>query len=339
MPRPFAGPTARLVQTVGWPLVALLAAARIGTFRRPWLLDLLDIWAAYLLAPWPLLWLVAALTRSRSLAGLAAVGSALAIASGRASLARGPGPGNDVAVRLRVLSANVLGRNLSAAALADLIERERPDVVALQEVRLNFCAELIERVGPLLPYFETQPHERFSGAALLSRLPLHDVENFRLTTRGHLCQRAQLHLDEQRVHLFNVHLETPFELFPRASDVLSFGIRRRALATRDEEVDRLICLASGLSEPVLLVGDFNASAGSRPHRQLRRYFRDVFLEVGHGLGHTFPRPVSVYGPRLPAPVLRIDYAFARGPLEPISARTLDHPGSDHRALLVELGFA
>ena len=98
-------------------------------------------------------------------------------------------------------------------------------------------------------------------------------------------------------------------------------------------------MVGAIDGPVLVAGDFKTSAGSRPHRILLRHLRDAYREVGGGVGHTFPQPASVRGLWVPAPLLRIDYVFFRGGLEPLRARTLPHPGSDHRAVLVELSLA
>jgi endonuclease/exonuclease/phosphatase (EEP) superfamily protein YafD len=90
-----------------------------------------------------------------------------------------------------------------------------------------------------------------------------------------------------------------------------------------------------LDEAVIVAGDFNSSAASRPHRRLLTALRDAFREVGRGLGHTFPQAVSVNGLFCPVPLLRIDYLFFRGPVRPLNARTVYQPGSDHRSVIAD----
>ena len=136
-----------------------------------------------------------------------------------------------------------------------------------------------------------------------------------------------------------VFAPTRAEIYPRHGGLLPFGIRPHAGTLRDEQIDLLIGLLAGLDEPAIVVGDFNAAAGSRPHRQLLGHLRDAYREVGRGFGHTFPQPVSIHGLTLPAPLLRIDYVFFKGPLEPLTARTIHQPGSDHRAVLADFGFS
>lgn len=329
---------APLIHVAGWPLLGLLGAARLGLRRRGSLLDFVDTWASYPLAGWPLLAPVAVSARSAGLGLLAGLGSALAAESARRVLARGQA-GRVAGPTLRVLSANVLGTNPDPTALAGLIARERPDLALLQEVRPAFGAKLVERVGEHLPYHELSPHLRFGGAALLSRRPLEAVACFRLAGGGHYCQRARMELAGRSLRVFNIHLETPYELHPWPGRFPSFRLRHRPCHARDRQVEELLDLVAEIDGPLLVGGDFNAAAGSRPHRLLLRRLRDAYLEAGRGLGHTFPRPTAVRAFWLPAPLLRIDYVFVQGSLDPLRARTLDHPGSDHRAVLVDLALA
>jgi vancomycin resistance protein VanJ len=328
-----------LIQLLGWPALVLAAAARLSSScHRLWLLELLDTWLLYVLAPWPALGLLAARVRSRSLVLITALGSLFAMLCGWSVVGRGRHRRISAGASLRIVTANVRGENPSAKNLIDLVEREQPDVVALQEVRPHFAAEAVQGLRQRWPYFDVRPHERYAGAGLFSRWPLEAVEAFQLSEHGHVCQTARLRLYGHAIVVFNVHLETPFELHAR----LGFppvGVRWRAGSVRDAQISRLVGLVCSGSKPTVIVGDFNAAAGSRPYRQLTRHLRDAFRETGRGLGHTFPQPISIHGLRMPAPLLRIDHVFFRGPLEPLAARTLPQPGSDHRVVLADLGLA
>jgi endonuclease/exonuclease/phosphatase (EEP) superfamily protein YafD len=328
----------RAIQIVGWPLLGLVALARlIGPRRRPWQLEVLDTWALYVLAPWPTLAIFAIRARSAALGLMAGLGSALALSCLRSALGQGQRLAVSGGTRLRILTANVRAENPSAAGLIGLVEREQPDIVALQEVRPNFAAEAVQRLRRRLPHFEIRSHRRHSGAALFSRWRLEETETFSLSEHGHLCQRACISLDGQALEVFNVHLEAPFEIHARLG-LPGFGVRRRAGGLRDSQIERLIGLVTALDRGAVVVGDFNAAAASQPHRRLLQHLRDAFGEAGRGLGHTFPAPISIHGLRIPAPLLRIDHVFFRGPLEPLSAHTVHQPGSDHRAVLAELAL-
>jgi endonuclease/exonuclease/phosphatase (EEP) superfamily protein YafD len=326
------------MEIVGWPLLGLLLAARLGWFRRAWLVELADIWQLYVLAPWPCLGLLAARARSPSLGLLAGLGSTLGVVCARTALGRARRPARCDGPRLRMLTANVRGENPSADGLVRLIERERPDVVAVQEIRQQFGMELVGRVGHCLPYFRVQPDERYAGGALLSRWPLNGFERFRLSDSAHLSQRARLNVNGHQVHVFNIHLETPYEVYARPHSWPPFGIRRRVGNAHARQLERLIQQVAFVEEPLIILGDFNVAAGSRPYLELLRRLRDAFGEVGRGLGHTYPQAISLHGLYVPVPVLRIDYVFFKGPLEPLAARPVPQPGSDHRAVVAEFAL-
>ena len=55
---------APLLQLLGWPLLGLVVAARVVRRRRPWFLEFLDTWLLYLLAPFPLIGMLAVGLRS-----------------------------------------------------------------------------------------------------------------------------------------------------------------------------------------------------------------------------------------------------------------------------------
>lgn len=336
MPRASPRSAALVAQIIGWPLLGLALAARLRGPRRSWPVDLLDAWLLHALAPWPALGLLAVRARSPSLALLAAMSSGLWLARARLALGQEKQAESRSGPRVRLMTANVQIKNPSAAGLAELVALEGCDVVGVQELRPGYAADLVERLGRDLPHYDVQPDERFAGAALFSRWPIEAVEIFRLTPDGHIGQHAQLGVDGQRLHVLNVHLGTVFEIYRRQGGVPTFGIRRRANATRDDEIERLLDRVAEIDEPTIVLGDFNASAGSRPYCRLRAHLRDAFQEVGRGLGHTFPQAVSIHGLFVPIPLLRIDYVFFKGCLEPLWARPLAQPDSDHRAVVAEL---
>lgn len=330
--RPAARLASGALQALGWPALGLLAYARFGTRPRHWVVELVDTWVPYLLSPFPLLLGPAALLRSHGLAALAGLGSGFWLAALRGELGRGagaPGPRD-----LRVLSANVLGTNPRPDEFAALVWREGPDVVAVQELRTGFAAGLNGELAERYPYRVFEPHARYSGAGLLSRLPLKEVEPLRLSDQGHLCQRARLCTPRGEITLLNVHLETPWELAPRPGKFPAFWPRRRAGEKRDEEIERLLELVVAEPGPVIVVGDFNSAAGSRPYRRLRAGLQDAFLEAGCGFVHTWPRRGAVQHVPFPA-LLRIDYVWYAGSLAPVALRAAELRGSDHLALIAD----
>ena len=328
-----------LPHLVGWPLVAVGLVVRSEPRRLPWVLELLDTWLLYLAAPFPGLAALGLARGHPAMTGLGLLGSLLSVATLRSALGRARRPACPPGRIVRVVTANVLAKNGSAEGLAEIVRRERPDLVLLQEVRHDYARQASALLADLFPHRLLSPHVRHGGAALFSRWPLEEAEAFRLCEpRGHFTQRVQVCIDGQPLTVYNVHADTPFEIRPRFEGFPPFKIRRRIGTSRDQEIESLLDQVTTNGGAVLVAGDFNAQAGSLPHRRLLRDLRDAFQEVGRGLGNTFPRRVSIHGLLIPVPLLRIDYILCRGPLEPLTCRTLEHLGSDHRAVLADLAL-
>lgn len=83
--------------------------------------------------------------------------------------------------------------------------------------------------------------------------------------------------------------------------------------------------------PFIVAGDMNTPPASRFHAMLSESLIDSHEAVGRGFGHTF-----VWRRHLP--MMRIDYVWAGGGVEPLSHRIEPHRPSDHRPVVVELAL-
>ena len=88
--------------------------------------------------------------------------------------------------------------------------------------------------------------------------------------------------------------------------------------------------------PIILMGDFNLTDQTRHYSQITRTLTDVYREAGWGLGHTFP--AGGFYPRVPLPLIRIDYIFHSRELAGLEARTGDSVGSDHIPVIARLSL-
>ncbi|NCC50481.1 MAG: EEP domain-containing protein [Spartobacteria bacterium] len=240
---------------------------------------------------------------------------------------------------LRVLTYNVhncagMDGHVSVRRIARVIERERPDIIALQEVDVGRSRSDWEDQSVVLArYLEMFPHfhaaiqikeERY-GDAILSRLPS------TLVRAGALPYRHAWLVDEPRgalwvqvdigegriVNVFNTH----------------FGLWRRE---RREQAEALLSAEwlhhPDCTGPVILCGDFNSSPRSGVCTRLGTHLRDVHdLLAGH-------KPERTFSGRFP--LHRIDHIFVSGH---VAVRDIHVPrthlameASDHLPLVVEL---
>lgn len=215
-----------------------------------------------------------------------------------------------------VLSANIHHGTGEAEALVELVDRHRPDLLAIQELTPSFAREL-RRAGidGLLPNAILETRRKVSGAGLYSRLPMRKIAG----TQAFAFRqpRAILQLPDGRpIRVVDVHPYPP---------------QRNAVDEWSEALESLPSTGRGI--PWVLVGDFNATLD---HSQLRdlldRGYRDAGEVAGEGLEPTWP--ADDWAGRLPG--VTIDHVLADSRLGVVDYEVEELPGSDHRPVLAEL---
>ena len=261
---------------------------------------------------------------------------------------------------IRVATLNIWNRMgdwpARLAAIRAHVEREQPDLLALQEVvrvkdgdGLDQSLAIAEGLGYHAAWGRTPLDEGHPmGNAVLSRWPITRREVFALPRVG---------TDELRSILF-VETTSPFGTLPVFTTHLNWKLHHGHVRERQirELTDRVAQLAPVTGFPPLLLGDFNAVPESDEIRFLSGhtslggesvYFADAFALAGDGSnGTTFSRKNPHAAP-LREPERRIDYIFVRGPDErgrgePLEARVcFDTPvngafASDHFGVIARI---
>jgi endonuclease/exonuclease/phosphatase family metal-dependent hydrolase len=221
-----------------------------------------------------------------------------------------------------------LDRKVDLVRIVELLQRERADIVALQEVdkgtertaRRDFPAELARLSGMTCIFSNNYSFQGGQyGNAVLTRFPVHATTNihYRMPRPGEQRGLLQVVLDVNGREL--VFLNTHLDFRPEDSERLS-------------SVDEMLFLANRYkSKPVIICGDFNDVPGSRTHRKLAETFVDSWTVAGQGEGFTIPAD---------QPRKRIDYIWISrdSNLEPLRAWVQVSNASDHLPLLAEFRF-
>ncbi len=212
---------------------------------------------------------------------------------------------------LKILSANVNLHNKDAVPLRDLVAKEGPDVLLLQEVP----AAWFEQFRDVYPHRAEVPHRSYFGLALYSRYPIENVQQDDPLNRDIPILRADLDMDGRRVHVVNVHLPSP-----ESAELIEIRIAQYAWLTD---------YVAALDGPAIVAGDFNCTMWSPLYKQLVDRGRLVSARQGRGLMPTwFPLAGSLH-------LLPIDHILVRG--MPITdARLGARVGSDHSPLIAEV---
>lgn len=262
--------------------------------------------------------------------------------SGRPSPAAPAGP--DRAAGLRLMSLNIaharrkaqhqsllkepaIRRNL--ALIADLIGREAPHVVALQEAdgpsSWSGKIDHVETISGLAGYEHAfrgeHSHPTLSrldlsyGTALLSQLPLE-------SPRSHAFQQSWR--DSKG---FVAATISPEILDGESLDVVSIHLDFLADRVRRKQVEQLVDTFRGHRRHLVVMGDFNCSWNER-RRSLDLLHRELRL-----------RPFAeLASPTYPAwrPLVRLDWILISEGLDFSAYATLDDRVSDHLGIVADI---
>jgi endonuclease/exonuclease/phosphatase family metal-dependent hydrolase len=213
-------------------------------------------------------------------------------------------------------------RQYDLGRIRRVLDAERPDVAALQEIecrspRTSFDdqSDLLARDLALSSSFCTtrRAGEGAFGIAVLRAFPVLHQQQYDLSygrREPRFCLRVDLEVEPGAVlHVFNCHL--------------GLTARERAFQ-RKQMVSDLILLSRDVRHPVVLMGDFNDRPISVVHRTLRKHFTDIFTACGKRGQPTFKA-----GPLR----LRLDHIYVSAGIRVLDCRVrndaLTRAASDH----------
>jgi endonuclease/exonuclease/phosphatase (EEP) superfamily protein YafD len=220
--------------------------------------------------------------------------------------------------QLRIMTQNVLTSNTRYQELCHEIERFGPDVIALQEVD-QLWMDALSGLQKEYPYICHASHPGNFGIALLSRIPWQtlDVQRFGPDELPSLHVSFMIE-GRYSLEFVNVH---PLPPLSGAFSELRNG--------------QLLSMAGGLdqSRSRIVVGDFNLTPWSPWFREMLRRG-----ELGDSARRFTLEPTWYAFPGWLGGVL-IDHVLVSPDLIVQNYRVGGPVGSDHRAVVVDIGFA
>ncbi|MGK2904563.1 MAG: endonuclease/exonuclease/phosphatase family protein [Mycobacterium sp.] len=223
---------------------------------------------------------------------------------------------------VRVLSSNIRKGRADPEAFVALAVG-RADVITVSEL----TAEAVTRFGEAgirrtFPYSILVPRPGAGGMGLWSRYPLTAVPTSKYGS-NFIAARVRIPGVTDEPLVASVHLMSPL-----AGGANTFAQWNHWItAARSEFADYA---ATAGPAAVIIAGDFNATPDMRQYRDLLGVgYRDAVNQTGGGFSPTYsPRPWI-------PPLITIDHVLTRNAAAQ-SIRTVDIPGSDHRALLATI---
>ncbi|MFO0909887.1 MAG: endonuclease/exonuclease/phosphatase family protein [Isosphaeraceae bacterium] len=216
---------------------------------------------------------------------------------------------------VRLLMANVLFENRELQDLADLIEREQPDIVGLVEFTTE-CGEALRSARSKYP-FRSEVPTGASGLALWFRnQPIAlDRAEYPLEGRNPVIHAVFSHEDGPR-HLWLVHPTSPLW---------------RKFEPGNPELAALARVVGSGTESRIVMGDFNSTDASAHFRAFVRATGLRDSRLGFGRQPSWPSMLHYR--------IAIDHAFVSSDLAVINRRLGPMIGSDHLPVLFEVAPA
>lgn len=231
---------------------------------------------------------------------------------------------------LRVMTYNIhvgvgMDKKLDLPRVADVINAQHPDLVALQEVdrgvtRTQRIDEIVElsKLTRMEYAFAFNLHYQGGqyGVAILSRFPIRATDHrlFQNTReaerRGFI--RAEVSVDGRVLNFVTTHLDYQYE------DGRLFEAQQLLRALKD------------VPGPLVIVGDFNDIPAGRAYQLMRYQFGDAWIE-SRSTDEGFSYPTD-------KPAKRIDYIFFRSTDRVRTKRAwiVDTQASDHVPVVADL---
>jgi len=218
---------------------------------------------------------------------------------------------------LRIFHLNLLSSNTEYQAVIDLIRKEQPDIISLQEVSFAWRRELQVLLQDY-PDYKIIPRQDNFGIAVLSRIPLLSIEEKDWGQTGGLPSFLVRFLSGERtIRLALLHPLPP--------------INQIYYQQRNKTLKAVIHELKSEQGEAMLVGDLNISMWSPDYQILEN---DGFLKnarKGFGINSSWPSGLGYLG-------IPIDHVLASENLQVKNFRTSINVGSDHLALMVTLEF-
>ncbi|MEO0474419.1 MAG: endonuclease/exonuclease/phosphatase family protein [Planctomycetota bacterium] len=314
----------------------LVALVMLGAFvpsvlgllgRWGWLLDLCNHFRFQCAAVLLVTGLGLLLLRSWKMAGVAAAGFVLNLLFVLPLYLGSPGPVDADRPTFTVMHFNVHTGNSNHAGVIGEIEAHGPDLLFVQEVNQRWVDALTSGLGDYELVVDQSRTDNF-GIACYRRKTTGDRPEIEITSgRAHDITKGvaqvpvieiSLTLAGDPIHLLSIHPVPP----------VSLGYAR----SRDVVLEAAGQWAGSQTDPCVVLGDFNATPWSTAFRDMESAGDLVNSQVGFGRAPTWPAKFNTLG------MIPIDHLLHSGELVTVDRVLGEANGSDHKPLVVEIGW-
>ena len=239
-------------------------------------------------------------------------------------------------------------------AMLQLVQRERPDIIGLQEGWSYYGPDgrrlysrpdgsMLADSASYLSFGPRRPDRTVSHVPIYSLFPLDVVNGFSVLPgpegAGAVVTRAEATWRQREIVLFNVHLQSFGSAKPWREENSSWlnprtWLRylrqyRNAIILRAAQAEQIGAMIREEEVPVIVMGDFNSTRNNWDFNHAADGLIDVYRVAGSGRGATYHAKY---------PIARIDFILASEDFEAVSARVPSVLISDHRPVIATVAL-
>lgn len=223
----------------------------------------------------------------------------------------------------KVTFYNVYYLNPSPRETVDVIEAEDPDILCLRELMPDVAAEFESRLSARYPYRDLRAEGGW-GVGIASKYPILRTELYEEKPVTKPAMDATIQLGDKTIRFGCVHLTPPFEKQYEGEGF--FAAMKHTRAIRREQGETIATFYDGVTDPIVIAGDFNEGTRGGSLRALAAAgFRDSCDGSDARCARTYR-----WKSWLPS-VKRIDHVYGRG-VSFAAANVGGRGGSDHYAI-------
>ena len=211
--------------------------------------------------------------------------------------------------------------------IADVIKRENPDVLLLQEYYR------IKNNPIKYPYqfINTKKDSGKIGLAIYSKFPIVNKGSLDLKNTANNIIFADIKRNKDTIRVYNLHLQslqlnTEKENFGQENSEKLIERLKTSFKKQAEQTETFLAHQSSWKRKTIVAGDFNNTSYSWVYNQIASNKKDAFVKAGKGFGNTF----NYWFP------LRIDYILTDETATIQSFKVINEKNSDHYPIFSRL---
>ncbi len=216
--------------------------------------------------------------------------------------------------KIKLFHLNLLSSNEQYSKFLELIEKEQPDIIIVQEVSYAWNTQL-EKLTSSYPNYKLIPRHDNFGIGILSKINLMTIQERDWGNAGLPGLLASFEIDGSEIRLATLHPLPP--------------VNRIYYEQRNKSLKSVLDELNGFTVPTLLVGDLNISMWSPDYKILHRDNKLFSARKGFGINPTWPADLGSLG-------IPIDHVLVSKQFVVDDFYTGPNIGSDHLPVIAML---